>query len=367
MILTMDDKTITIAIDSFKGCMTSHEANLAAAEGVRQAAPNLNVESFDVSDGGEGFLEAMRPDEIVPCHVHDAMMRWTDSAFGIKDGKAIIEVAKAVGLAMIEPEKRNAFAATSYGVGELIVHAMEKGCREFVIGLGGSATSDCGLGMLRCLKHEWQVKENKSWYDIFDTSWLHRFKVTLATDVSNPLLGYNGAAHVFAPQKGADAEMVKKIERRARTFAQAAAKHLGKDMSDMAGAGAAGGLGYAFMEFMDARTESGAELVMRSSGLDKAIASSQMVITGEGSADGQTLMGKLPSVVLTHGKASNVPVALMTGKYSDKEKLMEAGFSTIININDGQPSNEDPLKKEIAAKRLTLATRHYISATFVQN
>lgn len=363
----MENGVIAIAIDSFKGCMTSHEANAAAAEGVKQADDNLNVECFDVSDGGEGFLEAMRPDEIVQCHVHDAMMRWTDSAFGIKDGKAIIEVAKAVGLAMIEPEKRNAYVATSYGVGDLMVQAMKRGCKEFIIGLGGSATSDCGLGMLRCLKHEWQVEQKKMWYDLFDTSWLRNFKVTLATDVTNPLLGENGAAHVFAPQKGADAAMVERIERRARTFAQTAVKHVGKDMSNEPGAGAAGGLGYAFMEFMDAKTESGAELVMRSSGLDKVIGSAQLVITGEGSSDSQTLMGKWPSVVLKHSKAANIPVALMVGKYSDKDALVDAGFSPIININDGQPADEDPLQKEIAIKRLTLATGHYISTTFAQN
>lgn len=360
----MEKRKIVIAIDSFKGCMTSHEANLAASGGVRHAYPDLDVESFDVSDGGEGFLTAMRPDEIVPCHVHDAMMRWTDSAFGIKDGKAIIEVARAVGLSMIEPEKRNPFAATSYGVGELMVHAMDKGCSEFVVGVGGSATSDCGLGMLRCLKHAWQVKERKPWYEPFDTSWLRGLEVTLATDVTNPLLGDNGAAHVFAPQKGADEGMVDRIERRARTFAKAAAKHTGRDMSTEPGAGAAGGLGYAFMEFMDTKVESGAELVMRSCGLDRAIGGAALVITGEGSADRQTLMGKWPSVVLKHCKAEGIPVALMVGKYSDKADLVSAGFSGVVNINDNQPEDEDPLCKDIALKRLTLATRDYISLTF---
>lgn len=357
----MESKTVAIAIDSFKGCMTSHEANEAAAVGMKKAFPNVITECFDVSDGGEGFLEAMRPDEIVHCHVHDAMMRWTDSAFGIKDGKAIIEVAKAVGLAMIEPEKRNPVVATSYGVGELMVHAMDRGCKEFIIGLGGSATSDCGLGMLKCLKHAWQVKNNKMWYDQFDVSWLRQFKVTLASDVTNPLLGENGAAHVFAPQKGATPEMVGRIERRARTFAESSAKHVGRDMSNVAGAGAAGGLGYVFMEFMDARMESGAELIIRSSGLDKVISKASLVITGEGASDRQTLMGKWPSVVLRHAKDADVPVALMAGKIDDRAELVNAGFSYIVNINDGQPSDEDPLCKETAEKRLALSCGHCIS------
>lgn len=362
----MKDKMIILAIDSFKGCMTSHEANEAAAEGVKDACPDSVTESFDVSDGGEGFLEAMRPDEIVTCHVHDALMRWKDSAFGIKDGKAIIEVARAVGLGMIEPEQRNPIVATSYGVGELMVHAMERGCREFIVGLGGSATSDCGLGMLKCLKHYWQTKERKMWYDLFDTSWLRQFKVTLASDVTNPLLGENGAAHVFAPQKGATAEMVERLERRARTFAETAAKHTGRDMSNEPGAGAAGGLGYAFMEFMDSKIESGAELVMRSSGLDKAIEGASLIVTGEGASDCQTLMGKWPSVVLRHAKAAGVPVALLAGKISEREKLQAAGFTFVVNINDGQPKDEDPLQSEIAMKRLRLASGHCIYVANVQ-
>lgn len=370
---------VICAIDSFKGCMTSKEANDAAKRGILEAFPEAQVECFEVSDGGEGFLEAMRPDEIVTCHVHDALMRWTDSAFGIKDGKAIIEVAKAVGLDMVEPKDRNPLLATSYGVGELIVHAMERGCREFIIGLGGSVTSDCGLGMLRCLKRSWQIKENKAWYEPFDTSYLKSIKVTLATDVTNPLCGESGAAYVFAPQKGADAAMVKKLERRAKTFALMASKHQGFDMSNEPGAGAAGGLGYAFMEFMDANVRSGAEIVMESSGLGYAISScrqpkpavakgcsvdytgASLVITGEGSADNQTLMGKLPSVLLKHAKASNVPVMLIAGKVSDRDKLLSAGFSQVVCINDGMDKKQDPLDKSVAEERMKLACLHSIS------
>lgn len=342
--------------------MTSREANSAAKGGLEKAFPDARVDCFDVSDGGEGFLEAMRPDEIVGCRVHDAMMRWTDSAFGIKQGKAIIEVAKAVGLAMIEPELRNPLVATSYGVGELMVHAMRRGCREFVVGLGGSATSDCGLGMLRCLKSAWQGTRD--------------IKVTLATDVRNPLCGANGAARVFAPQKGADAEMVERLERRARTFAAAAARHQGFDMSNEPGAGAAGGLGYAFMEFMDARVESGAELVMKSSGLAAALSPGSqisatslnkcggepvVVVTGEGSADRQTLMGKWPAVMLAHAKAANMPVVLLAGRIADRERLAEAGFSQVVCINDGWGDGEDPLQRAVAMKRMEWACSHCIS------
>lgn len=345
------------AIDSFKGCLTSSEANEAAAAGLKKCRPDADVECYTVSDGGEGFLEAMHPDEIVNCHVHDAIMRWRDSSFGIKNGIAIIEVAKAIGLTMVEPENRNPLVATSYGVGELMVHAMRRGCREFIIGLGGVATSDCGLGMLKALKREWQTQANKLWFEPFDTAWLRNIKVTLATDVKNPLYGRDGAAHVFAPQKGADTNMIEKLDRRARTFAAMAAKHQGRDYANTPGAGAAGGLGYAFMEFMDARAESGADLVLSSSGFDDALSVSEkprFVVTGEGSADAQTLMGKLPSIILKHSKAKDVPVILVAGRIKDRKQLLEAGFEKVIDINAGLDMDH-AMDKDVACQRIANA------------
>lgn len=352
-----------VAIDSFKNCLTSNEANEAARRGITESKPDAEVSSFEVSDGGEGFLESFNPDEIVKCHVHDALMRWCDSTFGIKNGKAIIEVAKAVGLGMIEPENRNPLVATSYGVGELMVQALRRGCSEFIVGLGGSATSDCGLGMLKALRHEWQVTTHNAWYEPFDTSWLKDIKVTLATDVDNPLCGPNGAAYVFAPQKGADKAMVEKLERRALTFSKMAAMHQGRDCASMPGAGAAGGLGYAFMEFMDAKVESGAETILRSNGFDDSLSSQavDMVITGEGSADRQTLMGKLPSVILSRCQSHEVPVILAAGKIEDEKSLLAAGFSKVININDGL-AMEHALDKDVAMERLANAVSAVVSS-----
>lgn len=344
-------KKIIIALDSFKGCLSSQEANKAVIDGLSAYNPSLNLQSYTMSDGGEGFTEAMCPDSIIHCHVHDALMRWTDAEFGIKDGKAIIEVAQAVGLSKIEKEQRNPLVATSYGVGELIVQAMMKGCREFIIGLGGSATSDCGLGMLRCLRHAFQTQDHKNWYDSFDTKQWHKLKVTLATDVSNPLCGPNGASYVFAPQKGASSEDVDKLERRALTFSRMAAIHQGFDMSNAAGAGAAGGLGYAFMEFMDAEVVSGATMVLQQNGLYEAMKEAQLIITGEGKADRQTLMGKMPYVMMQRAKQFDVPVVLMAGLIQDKSALESTGFVQAININDGL-SMDHALDKEVATQRL---------------
>lgn len=351
-------KKIITAMDSFKGCMTSHQANEAVREGLLETLNNnVEVISFDVSDGGEGFLEAMRPDEIVHCHVHDAMMRWADSAFGIKDGVGVIEVARAAGLTMIEPEYRNPLVATSYGVGELIANAYRRGCRKFIVGLGGSATSDCGLGMLRALREAWQTAHGKMWYDNFDTSVLKELHVTLATDVTNPLYGDNGAAKIFAQQKGATDEMIELLDRRAKTFAKMSALHQGYDRSEDAGAGAAGGLGYAFMEFMTATVRGGADVVLDALDFDDALAHADMIITGEGSADKQTLMGKLPSVILQRAMRRNIPVCLMAGRIADKSELRKAGFAKLININDGWSSNDEAMQTEVAEKRLIAACK----------
>ena len=346
---------IVIALDSFKGCLTSSAANKAVKQGIESAQSNVKCHVFNVSDGGEGFLQAMNPDEFFTCTVHDAMMRPTQAQWGVKDKFAIIEVAQAVGLSKIELNLRNPLLATSYGVGELMVNALKKGYRKFIVGLGGSAVSDCGLGMLNCLKAASTMFNPNSTISPYDLSWLHKFEVVLATDVDNPLLGERGAAMVFAPQKGADADMVCKLERRAATFARMAAMHIGHDMSAQRGAGAAGGLGYAFMQFMNATVESGGELVISMTGAANAIENADLVITGEGSADAQTLMGKLPNIVLKHAQAAHVPVVLLAGCVRDKETLLSAGFSKVININDGFNADTNMLEAATASFRLAQA------------
>lgn len=353
-------KKIIVALDSFKQSLTSQEANRAVADGLAGLPGCGQIITIDVSDGGEGFLHAMRPDEVIHCRVHDALMRWTDADFGIKGDEAIIEVAEAVGLSKIEPDVLNPLRATSYGVGELMAQAYDRGCRTFVVGLGGSATSDCGLGMLKYLSNVFQTKSNKKWHDAFDISQLRQLRVILATDVNNPLYGPTGAAHVFAPQKGASEDDVKKLDRRAKTFARMAAKHQGYDMSSKPGAGAAGGLGYAFMEFMDTQVMSGASLVLDSVGFSDALRNASLVITGEGSADRQTLMGKIPYVIMQRARAMNVPTVLMAGKIKDAPLLLESGFSKVVNINDGQ-TIDNALDKDVATQRLCNSVRELLS------
>lgn len=349
-----------IAIDSLKECLSSHDANQAVAKGLSSLSPTAEVSAIDVSDGGEGFLDAMRPVQRFRCHAHDAMMRGMEAEWGATGDTAIVEVARVVGLQLVEPEMRNPLRATSYGVGELLADAMRHGFHKFIVGLGGTATSDCGLGMLQALKEEELRRHGKPSYAPFDTQWLSNLQVTLATDVMAPLLGPQGAAHVFAPQKGATPEAVDLLERKARTLATMAAKHQGRDCSGEPGAGAAGGLGYAFMEFMHATVRRGADLVLDAAHFDHLLDGAQRVITGEGHADQQTLMGKLPATVLARAQAKGVPVTLVAGRVDHEEELRQSGFDDILNINDGFPDDENALRPHVAQFRLREAAKRIL-------
>ena len=313
-------KKIIVAIDSFKGCLTSTEANQAASEGILDRMPEAKVVQVPVSDGGEGWLEAFCAaigGEIVEVNVKDPLMRPIVAQYLIQGDTAVIEIAKASGLTLLSSEERNPMVATSYGTGQLVVDAIRRGCKHIIVGLGGSATSDCGIGMLEAI-------ENADYKDV---------RFTIATDVTNPLCGENGAAYVFGPQKGATPEMVEALDARAKHFAEASTKHLGRDCQNMPGAGAAGGLGYAFLQYMNAECRSGIDLLLDTIHFDDLLQDANLVITGEGSADRQTLMGKLPFGILQRARKQNVPVMLIAGRIADEQILLDAGFSRVACIN----------------------------------
>ena len=237
--------------------------------------------------------------------------------------------------------------ATSYGTGQLIVDAVRRGCKEIIVGLGGSATSDCGKGMLRALIDAFA--NQGSWDDITE---LQKVRFTIATDVTNPLCGPEGAAHVFAPQKGATPEMVEALDAIAQRFAALSAKHFGFDRQNEPGAGAAGGLGYAFLQYMNADCRSGIELLLEAVGFDALLQDASLVITGEGSADRQTLMGKLPFGILQNAKSHQVPVALVAGRIGDRQILLDAGFTYVECINPPGLPLEEAMKPEVAQQNI---------------
>lgn len=340
-------KTV-IAIDSFKGCLSSVEANRAAAEGVRSACPDAEIVEVPVSDGGEGFLEAFQAaigGRLVTVPVMDPLMRSISALYLLKGQMAVLEVAEAIGLTLLGPEERNPMSASSYGVGQLVADAVTNGARHIIVGLGGSATIDAGRGMLQALTGIESLRD---------------IRFTIAADVDNPLFGEHGAAMVFGPQKGATPQMVRLLDDQARQFAVDSARRFGYDRSGMKGAGAAGGLGYAFLQYLDAEFVPGAELLLETIGFDALVADASLVITGEGSADRQTLMGKLPMGILQH--SGRVPVCLIAGQVNDRLELLRAGFSRVECINPPGLGLEEAMKKEVAQQHISSTVRQLLGA-----
>ena len=350
---------VIVAIDSLKGCLSSLQANDAVVEGVKEMIPDAEVLPIPVSDGGEGWLEAFHHalgGELVEVNVKDPMMRTIKAQYLIKEKTAVIEIARASGLTLLTSEERNPMRATSYGTGLLVADALRRGCRHIIVGLGGSATSDCGKGMLKAIVDAFVP--GGSWDDL---RVLDGVKWTIATDVTNPLCGENGAAHVFAPQKGATPEMVLALDAQANKFAALSAKHFGYDCQEMPGAGAAGGLGYAFLQYMKADHRSGIELLLESLDFNHLMESASLIITGEGSADRQTLMGKLPHGILRCAQSHHVPVILIAGRIKDKQRLLDAGFAHVECINPPGFPIEEAMKPEVARKHIKQTIKRIIN------
>ena len=343
-------KKIIAAIDSFKGCVSSAEANQAAAEGIMNEMPDAEVIQIPVSDGGEGWLAAFHAalgGEMLETTVFDPLLRRITASYLMLDDTAVIEIAQASGLPLLSAEERNPLRATSYGTGQLVADAVRRGCKHVIVGLGGSATSDCGMGMLHAIIDTFA--KGQSWDDV---TAMRDVKFTIATDVRNPLCGENGAAHVFAPQKGATPDMVLTLDARAKQFADFSAKHFGHDCRDVPGAGAAGGMGYAFLQYMQAECRSGIDLLLEAVDFDRQLEEAALVITGEGTADRQTLMGKLPFGILQKARQHHIPVALMAGRIKDEQQLLDAGFSCLKCINPPGISIEEAMRPETAKKNI---------------
>ena len=339
---------IIVAIDSLKGCLTSAEANQAAAEGIRSVMPDAAIVQIPVSDGGEGWLDAFHSavgGMLVDVCVKDPLLRPIVAPYLVVGDTAVIEMAKASGLTLLAPDERNPLVATSYGTGQLIVDAVRRGCRHIIVGLGGSATSDCGMGMLRAVIDSFA--KHQLWDDVRA---LDDVRFTIASDVTNPLCGEHGAAFVFAPQKGATPAMVAALDARARRFAAVSALHFGHDRQNEPGAGAAGGLGYAFMQYLNAERRSGIDLLLETIHFDDLLQDAALVITGEGSADRQTLMGKLPIGILQ--RARRVPVVLIAGRISDRQLLLDAGFSQVEPISPPELPLEEAMNPATAKRNI---------------
>lgn len=373
----MKPQKIVIAIDSFKGCLTSAEAGEAAAQGVHAACPECQTIVLPVADGGEGMLDvllAASNGKRITVRAHDPLMQPCDASYGISgDGNtAFIEMAAISGLPLVPADKRNPMKTTTFGTGELIRDALERRCLRFVIGLGGSATNDAGLGMLQALGFRFFDKEGHevgsmekgialcgallSEISSIDSSSAHpalkKACFTTACDVRNPFFGPNGAAHIFAPQKGADADMVKELDIAMQHLSDVIFHTTGKDVSFHPGAGAAGGMGGSLHAFLDAQLKPGIELFLETLDFAEKIKDADLIITGEGKSDRQTLMGKVPSGILQEARRQHIPVILLAGAIEDAGILNAAGFRGVFSITPSPISLEQAMQPEFAQENI---------------
>lgn len=335
---------IILAFDSFKGSMTAEEACHAAAEGVRQALPEAEVVELPLADGGEGTTEALcRYHGAVwqSCMAHDALMRLLQARYAVSaDGQtAIMDMAATAGLTLLAPEERHPLLTTTFGVGEMLCHALDRGCRRVLMGIGGSATCDGGMGLLAALGMRFldshgrpldPVGGSLEATDSIDDSRMRRLEgiaMEVICDVTNPLYGPDGAAYVYAPQKGATPEEVERLDRGLRHLAR-----LCPVDATTPGSGAAGGLGYALL-LLGSTLRKGAEVVLEAARLRHHLRHADLVITGEGKIDRQTLSGKLPFAVLQMAHQEGVPVMALAGLVEHRDALIAAGFCDVRSIN----------------------------------
>lgn len=363
---------VTVAIDSFKGSMTTMQAANAACEGIKRVFPNAEVHLCPLADGGEGTVNALvRENKEFLCikEVCGPLGEAVKAEYGVIDGgkTAVIEMAAAAGLTFVEPSKRNPMYTTTYGVGELIKDALSMGCRNFIIGIGGSATNDCGIGMLSALGFEFTdengdaVQPTAAGLEKIKNISVEKMipelsecRFHIACDVKNVLCGENGCSHVYGPQKGATPEDIIKMDAWMQKFAYLTAQKLGKDNSLYPGAGAAGGLGFAFMSYLGGSLESGIDMVIRETSLEEYIKDSDIVVTGEGRLDSQTAMGKAPVGVAKIAGKYNIPVIALAGGIADGAELCNAsGISAFFPIVRKPCDLSEAMKFENAYKNMS--------------
>ena len=360
-------KKIVVASDSFKGSLTSLEVAAGAEQGIHEVFPECEVVKVNVADGGEGTMDALRSTlggQWVTVAAADPLGRPRNVSYVVLgDGNtAVIEMSAASGLPLLEPQERNPMLTSTFGTGEMIVDALSRGCRRFLVGIGGSATNDAGMGMLEALGFRFIDKDGKvlpgrgeSMSEVVDIDMSHvsrevkESEFIIACDVDSPFCGPRGAAYVFSPQKGADPQMVAELDAGMEHLAEVIVRTTGKDIRNIPGAGAAGGLGGAFLAFLNSRLERGIEMVLDAIAFDDIIRGSDLVITGEGRVDSQTLTGKTPFGIMKRAQKQNIRTVAIGGsvKLGDDDDV--SGFDSIWPVTpEGMPL-EEAMKAETAS------------------
>lgn len=371
-------KKITIAIDSFKGSLSSGEVAEAVALGIHAILPHCEVRKVNIADGGEGTAEALVESlggEWVEMEASDPLGRPVRVRYGVIDGGecAVVEMATASGLPLLRPEERNPLLTSTLGTGEMIANAIRRGCRRFLVAIGGSATNDCGIGMLHALGYRFVDAEGQVIAPcgealariarIDDSGVMAELKecgFVVACDVTNPLYGPNGAAHVFAPQKGATPQMVEQLDEGLRNFARVVREYNGFSVDFVEGAGAAGGLGAGFVGVLGAKLQRGIDMVMEALRFEDVLRGSDLAITGEGCIDFQTVMGKAPSGVLHTATRLGIPVVAIGGGVRWCKELEDSNFATIVAATPEGMELQEAMRPEVAKENVKRTTEQLV-------
>ncbi len=362
---------VVVAIDSFKGSLTSLQAGNSVKDAIKRLVKNAEVLVKPLADGGEGTVKALASgldSEIIELTVKGPLLKPVVAQYCILNdtNTAVIEMASASGITLISLEERNPLKTTTYGVGELIKDAIKRGCRRFIVGIGGSSTNDGGTGMLTALGYEFLDKNNNpialGSIGLKDLCKIETDKVmpelkecsfNIACDVTNPLCGENGCSAVFGPQKGATPQMVRDMDAWLEAYAELVKTVASKADKNYAGAGAAGGLGFAFLAFTNSMLKSGTQIVLEETNIEADIQNADIVVTGEGRLDSQTVMGKAPIGVAKLAKKYNKKVIAFSGCVTnDAEVCNEHGIDAFFPIIRGITTLEEALDTNNAYKNL---------------
>ena len=356
---------IVLAFDSFKGSASSTELADAARQAILGEIPQCKIAQFAIADGGEGTTAAICSaieSRVVECDTTDPLMRPISTQYNITpDGVAIMEMASASGLTLVEPHLRNPLVTTTYGTGEMILDAISKGCRTIILGIGGSATNDAAIGLLSALGIRFYDKEGNPTLELckvadFDIREINpdvkNTKFIIACDVNNPFYGDRGAAHIYSPQKGASPSQVEELDAGLRNFAALVKTKLGINLQEIPGTGAAGGMGGGLLAFLNATLKPGIDTILEMIGFDKEVAAASAVFTGEGRIDSQSGMGKAIGGIIKLAQKHNVPVIAIGGSVADDVDADKLGLLAAMSIQQGPFSLEDSMKKENTLKNV---------------
>ena len=359
---------IVVAPDSFKGSLTAIEVSDAIEKGIREVFPEAEIIKIPMADGGDGTVQCLvnaTGGKILEEKVIGPLGNEVWAFYGILGDRktAIVEMAAASGLTLVPENKRDPLITTTYGTGQLIKAALNQGCRKMIIGIGGSATNDGGAGMVQALGTKLLDKDGeeigfgggelKKIVKI-DISCIDKrlsdIKVLVASDVNNPLCGPQGASRIYGPQKGATPEIIEELDESLAYFAELIKRDLHKDIKDIPGAGAAGGLGASLIAFLNAEFRPGIEIMIEAVKLEQAIKDADLVITGEGKIDSQTIYGKAPIGVAKIAKKHNIPVVAVAAIIEEDSRIFQSyGIDTLIKVS------EPPMRlSEIKTKKIWL-------------